>query len=460
MQSIKYRATAIAAALFTALMLPAQTLTIEECRQMAVESSSRTKNAELDKKSALEQKKEALWAYFPSASINGGTFYALNPMLEITLKDVLGSSDMAQSLISEIESYAHSYGINPVYTALSKGQVATLSVSQPVFVGGRIVNSNRLAKLGYEAASLKQTLTEREILDEVESAYWQTVSLEEKNKTLNQAIALVENICGTVSAAVGAGLATRTDLLQAEQKLSSLKSDATKLSNGIILSKMNLCNLIGQDFAVLKAASSVEKPYIGDISFGSLPVLESPEKFYRDEEEICRSMEEVKLLSLSEEASRLQKKITVGESLPQLSIGASYGYNNILNHQSVNGMVYAMVKIPLTDWGGGSHKIRNKEYQAQKAANDREYLSEQVLLGVRKLWMDAVAAWQQIDAEQQATAVAEARLKSVEADYKAGLATSSDLLQAQTSLLESRQNLTDSQTAYQIAIRKYLNVGR
>ncbi|MCF0177910.1 MAG: TolC family protein, partial [Bacteroidales bacterium] len=397
---------------------------------MALESSSRTKNAELDKKSALEQKKEALWAYFPSASITGGTFFALNPMLEITLKDVMGSSDMATSLISEIESYAYSYGITPIYKALSKGTVAALSVSQPVFVGGRIVNSNRLAKIGYEVAELKQTLTEREILDEVESAYWQTISLEEKNKTLNQAIALVENICGTVSAAVKAGLATQTDLMQAEQKLSALKSDATKLSNGIILSKMNLCNLIGQEFVVLKAAASAEKPYIGDISLGGLPALEAPENFYRDEVEISRSMEEVKLLSLAEEASKLQKKITIGETLPQISVGASYGYNNLLNHQNMNGMVYAMVNIPITDWGGGSHKIRNKEYQAQKAANDREYLSEQLLLSVRKLWMDAVAAWQQIDAEQQATAVAQARLKSVEADYKAGLATSSDLLQA------------------------------
>lgn len=444
-------------ALLVEVPASAQTLSIEECRQMAVSGSSRTKNATLDLKSASEQRKEARWAYLPSASIEAGMFKAVNPMLEITLKDVLGNSDMANNLISNLESAAYSYGIDPVFRSLSNGTVAIMTVAQPIYAGGRIVNSNRLARIGYESASLKKEISEREICNEVDENYWQVVSLEEKRVALRQAVALVENICDEVGAAAEAGLATRTDLMTVQQRLSALKSDMSRLESGILLSKMNLCNLIGQEYTVVRNGISDERPYVGDICFddAALSNLTSPENFYRDEQEICDKMEETQLLSLAREANVLQKKIAVGETLPQLSVGASYGYNDILNHKALNGMVYAMLKVPITDWGANSHRIKRLEYDVQKAANDREYLSDQLLLSVRKLWIDAVNGWQALAADEEAVAMSEAKLAAAQADFDAGLATLTELLQAQTELLQARQSLSDSRIAYLLAIGKY-----
>lgn len=457
MRSKIYEILTCLPALFATMAAPAQTLTLQECRQMAVSGSSRTRNAALDLLSASEQRKEARWAYLPTASINAGIFKAFNPMLEITLKDVLGNSDMANNLISNLESAAFSYGIEPVYRSLSNGTIAIMTVAQPLYAGGRIINSNRLARLGYESASLKKGISEREICGEVDANYWQAVSLEEKKVALQQAIALVENICSDVRAAKEAGLATQTDLMTAEQKLIALRSDQARLESGILLSKMNLCNLIGQDYTVLKAGVPGDRPYVGDIALaaGELQELSAPENYYHDEQDIFSSMEETQLLALARDANVLQKKIAVGETLPQLSVGASYGYNDVLNHKALNGMVYVMLRIPITDWGANSHKIRRLEYDVQKASNDREYLSGQLLLNVRKLWMDAENAWQQLAAGEQVVSIAESRLSAVQADVDAGRATLTELLQAQTSLLQARQDLTDSRAAYILAIEKY-----
>ena len=53
---------------------------------------------------------------------------------------------------------------------------------QPVFVGGQIVNGNRLAQVGVEASQYKAEIVERDLLLQVEESYWLVVSLQEKRK--------------------------------------------------------------------------------------------------------------------------------------------------------------------------------------------------------------------------------------------------------------------------------------
>ena len=65
---------------------------------------------------------------------------------------------------------------------------------QPLFAGGRIVNGNRLAAVGVEAARLQQELAREKTLLSVEENYWLIVSLYEKRRTILQAIDFLDTL--------------------------------------------------------------------------------------------------------------------------------------------------------------------------------------------------------------------------------------------------------------------------
>ena len=82
-------------------------------------------------------------------------------MIEIGVSDILGKSEAAVNLTNKVEEFAGMYGINTSYEAFKRGYSASVMALQPIYAGGRIVNGNRLANLGIEAAGLQRDIQTR-----------------------------------------------------------------------------------------------------------------------------------------------------------------------------------------------------------------------------------------------------------------------------------------------------------
>jgi len=434
-------------------------LTLEDCREMALQNNAAIKNARLDVSAARAQKREALAEYFPQVSVNAMAFHALDPLLEISLRDILGDSETADKIVGWVDRNAPVYGINSSYSTLNRGYGASVSVIQPVFAGGRIVHGNRLAALGVEAAGLQSSIQVRQSVEEVEKNYWQVVSLEEKMKTVEQVQKMLDNLQKDLSSAVGAGLAMQTDMLQLKLKRNELASARTKLRGGIRLAKMNLCNSIGLRYTPYSTINTDSLPHIDSIRFSDgLDLLDEPSAYWRDENEILTRREESRLLDLAVDAKKEEKRMVLGEVLPQVGVGASYGYGNFLGNGRMNGLVFATLKIPITDWGKYSRRLQRYEYQVQKARNDREYLGGQLLLQVRSQWLDVTVAWEQMLIAEESVSVSGAVAEDRMHRYKAGMIPLSDLLEAQTALRQATDARTDAQIAYRTSLQAYLNL--
>ncbi len=432
-------------------------LTVGDCRNLALQNNVKVRNASLDVLAAKAQKGEAFAEYFPKVSINAFGYYAFDPMLEIGVKDILGDSDMANNINSIVEQVARAYGIDPVYSTMKQGYSATVSVMQPVFAGGRIVYGNRLAALGVEAAGLQNSLQQRKSVEEVEKDYWQVVSLEEKMKTVQSVRKMLDNLEKDVDAAVDAGLATETDRLQLQLKQNEMRATQSRLKGGIRLAKMNLCNAIGVEYTPYSTIGADSLPYIDSIEFADdLSRLEEPSFYWKDESEIVVSREESRLLDISVKAKQMERRMVLGEVLPQVGVGVSYGYNDLMfSDARFNGAVYATLQIPITDWGKYSRKMQRYDYQLQKARNEKDYLDAQLLLQVRQQWLDLTVSWEQAQVAKESVAAAQAVVRRLEDHYRAGLVPLSDLLEAQTSLQQSADALVDARIAYRNALSAY-----
>lgn len=430
-------------------------MSLQECCDLAVGNNVDVRNAALDSAAAVLRTREALAEYFPSVSATAMAFHALDPLLRISVSDVLGRSDMALQIQDQVQQWGAAYGLNTTYNALQYGYTGGLSLTQPVFAGGRIVNGNRLAGVGVKAASAKSSMQKRTTREQVSRDYYQIVSLQQKMETLQAVQTMLDTVLNDVSSAVAAGVAVETDLTNVKIKKAELSSANRKLTSGLRLAKMNLLNSIDVQYNPYPGVES-EYPSLDEFEFeGSLENLPVPEAVYVDEQQAVASLDEQKLLDMQVQAKQLEKKMVLGEALPSVAMGATYGYAKTFNDPRWNGAVYAMVRIPITDWGKNSRKLERMELEVRKAQNTREYLGAQLVLQMRKLYVELECAYDQMQIQYETMLLSSERFRQMYGNYSAGVSTLSELLQSETAMRSAQQDYIDACLEYLVALQAY-----
>lgn len=428
--------------------LGAQTVfTLEDCRRLALDNSYSAKEAKLNLRAAQYQRKEAFTEFFPRLSLNSISFYSFNPIINIELSDVLENQALDAAYLFSFET-----GMKTNWALPKHGYTASALIVQPLFAGFRIVNGNKLAELGVKAAELQQRTQERKTFEEIDNYYWQTVSLQDKIKTIGSFKDLLDTLYRDVSVALEQGLITEDQFLQVQIKRNELRATELKLRNGIKLSKINLLNYIDYKYEFLKLDS---------ISFSLDDCeLKSPDYYYEDETKVVGNLEELALLDLQIKAKKLQKNMELGAVLPQVLVGATYGYSGLGEHNKWNTLVFTSLSIPISDWWKNSLKQRRLQTEVDKARAQREYLGEQLLLLVRKTWVELCGAWDEYQLATDSYGAANQSFARQKAQYEAGMITISELLQSQAHLQQTLSSLIDARISYQKSLGRWLDMSK
>lgn len=435
--------------------LTGTTLTLERCRQLAAEHSADVVNSELDIRAARLQKQEAVAEYFPSVSASAMSFHAHKPLVQIGIMDVLGNSDMAFIIQNQLQEWSAPYDIKTQYSALNYGYAGGLTLSQPVFAGGRIVTGNRLAALGEQAAAARNSLKKRETAEKVDREFYQILALQEKSVTLDGLQKLLDTLQRDVSEAVAAGIAVSTDLSEVNLKQAELKAGRNKLTMGLRLAKMNLLNGLGIQYNPYFGISD-ERVSLDDFTFeGSFDQIITPQQAYVDEEKAAAALAENRLLQMQVEAKALERRMALGEALPSVGVGAFYGFSRMVASPRWNGAVYAMLQIPISDWGKNSRKLERLKLEVEKARNQRDYLSGQLVLQMRQLYIELSCAYDNMQIARDAEEIASTRLAQIRADYSAGMATVSEVLKSETAFRTAQEARIDATLDYLTALEAY-----
>lgn len=426
---------------FALISAGAQTvsLTLEDCVTLSQSNDPYIKNTKLDIYAAKAQKNEVFAEYFPriNFSVNGLMSY----QYFIDLFAGKETGDMIR------ESFSEGY----LRSALTTGFL----VMQPLYAGGRIVTGNKLAKVGVRAAELQHEVKLRDKREEVEKSYWEIVALEEKRKTVAHLEELLNVLERDLNSGIDAGVITDADRLLLAMKKNELKSGKIQLEGGIKLLKMNLFNAIGQDYSFLKANADSLKPHIDDILLvDRLSTLMSPDTYYVSEEELAAGVTETELLDLLVESKKLEKRLALGDYLPVVGVGVDLAYSKF-SRGNYNAIAIATVRVPISEWGKGSQKLKRLEYQVQKAQNEKDYLTSQLLLQARQLWLNLNVAWEQMNVAEHNVALAEKTVYNQMSQFEAGLIPLSDLLMTQTELFEATEDLINKQIEYSKALTSY-----
>ena len=427
--------------LFTFLPLTAQTYTLEQLKDSALHNNFAIRKARFDISAAQQQRREAFTKYFPNVSATGLWFNANKGMAQTTINpSELLPQSLAQAMAQQMPPQVLADLGNPINVSMMKnGTIGGVTAVQPVFAGGQIVNGNRLAKVGENVSRLQLQLSENEVEKTTEQYFWQLVSLQEKMKTVEAVEALLADIAKDVDVALKAGVAMRNDLLQVQLRQNDIASQKLTLRNATSVVKLLIaqyCCLSDTVFTLVAPADEGADQLQG----GAFNVQSTPE---------------YQLLSQQVRATGLQHKMEVGKNLPSVGVGAGYNYHNLLDNNHTFGMIFATVSVPISDWWGGSHAIKRKKIEHEKAQAQLADNSELLRIRMQKAYNDVEEARQQLDIAQRSIEQADENLRLNRNFYQAGTSKMSDLLEAQLLYQQARDRQTDAVANYHNKLLEY-----
>lgn len=445
----------MAVGLLGVLSLSSQILSLDSCFAMARRNCYAIKTAKLDVEEAQEVKSQAFTKYFPQVAITAMGYNAFDPLVEMKIEDLTNSK--ARDFLNEVyEKLSTKVNLPNSISLMSQGIVAQIGAVQPIYMGGRIVNGNRLAKVGIEAAKTKQLVAERDALLAVEESYWLIVDLEAKRLTIEAVQKLLDTVHNIVGTAVKAGLAVQNDLLEIELRQNELSAQTIRLNNGISLARQALCQVIGM-------------PYNEKIQLEEMDGIVASAKMV-DTKTAVASRPEYSLLEIQIKAEKLKRKMALAEALPSILIGVTYGYANYVSpfdpsakyqfvdidqKRFMNGMVGLTVTVPVTGWWETSHKLKQSDIKIKKAELQKTEYAEKLELQTTQAFNSAIEAEALVKQYESSVVKATENLRLARLNYKSGLQTVTDILQAQALYLQAQNNLIDSRIENRMAVKKY-----
>ena len=396
---------------------------LDECKRMAIANNADIRVADNNLRAAIETRREAFTKYFPQVSAGGSWFKTHNDVLQYNVLDLF------------------TLGI------INKGKAAGIWALQPVFAGGRIVNGNKLAKVGEEAARIRKEQSANQVQLQTEALYWQLVTLKAQKHTVESAITMLDTLSRQVGAAVDAGVATRNDLLKVELKRNGYRADLVDLDNGIELMKMLLAQQVG-----LGTDARVDvRAQVPD----TVPAY--PDALFIRTSEALDLTADHRLLVKNVEAKDLEKRMEVGNYLPQVGVGAGWFYHDVLNQDHNFGGVMVTVSVPLSGWWGGSHAIKRKKLELANARTELSNLGQKLEIEMSDTWDNLTAAHRKMALASEAIVQSKENLRLNQAYYDAGMSTITDLLDAQTLYRQAQDDYTGAYGVFKLSEAQYLN---
>ena len=431
-----------------AVVVSAEVLTLDSCLRAAKQKNCTIQSALLDVQIAQQVKKQVFTKYFPQVNLSAFGFYAIDPLVRIYIPGLMPSAEGEEAVADLFELLAkEDPSITPNIDLLKWGAAAGASAVQPIFMGGRIVNGNKLAKVGIEAAEKKVEISERDVLQEVEDTYWLVAGLYEKRATVEEVNALLDTIQQVAQVAFDNGLVTQNDLLKVQLKKNEIDTKSVQLENGITLASKLLCQLTGI-------------PYTGELELEEFPEDNAVEAVVLVDTFIVSGRPEADLLEMNIKAEQLRKKMTIGEALPQIGIGVQGGYSNLFERHRWNGFAFAFVRIPITEWWETSHKIKEHNLKIEKAKIMQEDLMGKMTLQNEQAYDQLNEALRLVMQHESALTMAQENYRISLMNYQAGMSTMSELLESQALLLQAENAYTDARISFRGAQRKFNDLNK
>lgn len=448
---------------------------LEEFRRLALQNNKQLMIARTRIKKAEYQNKEAFAAYLPAIDFAGGYLYnqknisllnsadylqpigqaylagvaAKYPHLGQTIQGLMQDPQTAP-IVNEALGIANDL-VGVTNNTLRKSTsfdihnvfFGAITLTQPVFMGGKIVAMNKITHAARNAAIAMHDSEAENVIYAVDAAYWLVVSLKAKEKLATSFVNLLDSLSRNVNLMVREGVATRSDALSVEVKLNEAQVDLTKVQNGLVLSRMALAQVCGLPVDA--------QPRLADEdSEETVSVPEASDVVPADMQTVFDNRPDLRALTQGIEVARQEANVAKASMMPQLALVGAYQFSNpnMYNgfEKKFNGAfsVGAMLTVPLWHWGGNYNKYRAAKCDRIAMELQLQDAQELVTLQVRQASFKNKEADKTYRMTRTNLQKADENLRTATLAFKEGVATSDNVLEAQTAWLKAHSENIDA----------------
>ncbi len=436
-------------------------VSLDSCRAMALRGNKDLLSADAEIEKAGYQRREARAAYFPALDLEAMYLYNSRKLSLVDQDQLLPTKNFNPATgaydFNLVTDPATGYPVQvngqyvPAQVALLPKSALTynihnvfagaLTLTQPLFMGGKIKAMNDITRYAEQLSVALRDNKARDVIYNVDAAYWQVVSLKAKQQLAEAYVDLLKHLQSDVQAMVNEGVATRASQLTVDVKLNEAEVDLTKVNNGLSLSRMALAQLCGVP---------VNTPMrLADEDNTTWNTQARPLNV--DMEQVYAARSDVKALELATHIYDGQARVAKSDMLPKLAAMAAFhvtnpnSYNGFKNRFAGAFSVGVTLKVPIWHWGGKTAKYRAAQTEARIKRIELDNVKEKIELQVNQAQYRYQESLKTLQATRANLDKANENLRVANVAFKEGMSTTDDVMTAQTAWLKANSEHIDAE---------------
>ena len=422
-------------AMLIAVLVPfkgiaAEPLTLESSIEIALKNSIVIDIAKEGVKAATAQKREAITGFLPQFNTSysytylheAPSFKLFPPMVPTPMEMVSGTRD--------------NYNW-------------TVEARQPIFTGGGLIANYQASSIGEDVAQIEEDAKKQDVVQEVKIAYYDILRAQKILETALQSVEMLEAHRNVAQNYFEVGMIPKNDLLHAEVELANGKQALIKAQNAVELSKARFNTILKRGiFAPVEIVDVLKyQPF---------------EKPLEECFEIAlKNRPELKIAALKARQAGKLVNAARSEYFPTLSLVGNYGRfgdkpsvagSDFKDAESWN--VMGVASWNFWEWGKTKFRVDASSAKENQALGAQRELNDQIALEIKYAALNLQEAEKQIAVSQIVIEQAEENFRISEERYKERIATSTEVLEAQTLLTKAKSEYANALGDYNINYAK------
>jgi len=408
-----------------------QELTLKDAINYALENKAEAKKAKLSVENSEYQIQEVRSRALPSITANGNLTY--NPILQLNALpgDFFGAP--GTTILAPLgQKWVSTAGVN----------LNQAIFDMSVFTGLKAAKSTR------EFYQVNAQLTEEQVIERVANNYYQVYVQRQQLSVIDSTYNNTAKVRDIIKGQYENGLAKKIDLDRMNVNLSNINTQRVQLKNALQLQENALKFYMGMPIATPIMLPEAE------FSVTPINMSETPNTTNRTEYQVLKKQEQLLYFN---------KKAIQAEYYPKLSLTAGYNYigqgpdlpwfgkpaDGI--YWSDFSSIAANISIPIFNGFGTRAKVRQATIELKNIEEDLKDTKLSLDLAYENAKTQINNSVVTINNQRENVKLAQEVLDNTQNNYQNGLATLTDLLDAETSYIEAQNNYTSALLDFKLA---------
>lgn len=353
------------------------------------------------------------------------------------------------SRLSPVDPFAINMGATQIMISPSilNNYQARLTLSQPLFTGFRVSGSSEMMEFIAAASEEDLHSDQSQLMLDITNRYWSYYKAMEFRRSVGENLSQMAAHLADIQNMLQQGLATNNDVLKVKVQLNNVELMYMDAENAVQLALLGLNSTLGL-------------PLNTDIDITSKPEFKTidvvaPQTLI---EQALVSRPEVKGMELRVKASQASVTVVQSAWYPQIAASANYLYAspNSRIFPSVdrfNGTwdVGVSLGFDIWNWQTASHQSAQAKASLEQSQAGLTQLKDAITLDVTASYLSAMKAKHKVGKAEEGSAQAQENYRITNSRFKSGLVINSELLDAETALLQANINYTSAVVDFLLA---------